>query len=76
MKVSVTFEVGDEARIGIALRETGELRPATRIECASWLGGMGDMALRGEEQRVHAIKVQLLDMDTPLEPVSDAELTG
>lgn len=70
MKVQVTFEVGDEARIGIALRETGELRPATRNECASWLGGVGDKNLSDLTKMVNVVKAQLLDEG--FEPVPEA----
>jgi hypothetical protein len=74
IKVSVTFDVGDEARIGIALRGTGELRPATRLECADWLLVAGDVALSEQTRRVNTIKTQLLD--TELEAVVEAKLTG
>ena len=74
MKVSVTFDVGDEARIGIALRGTGELRPATRLECADWLLVEGDLLLAEQARRVNVVKAQLLDVD--LQPVPAADLTG
>jgi hypothetical protein len=74
IKVQVTFDVGDEARIGIALRTNRELRPATRIECAEWLLGVGDSELRALATMVNTVKAQLLD--TELEAVVEAKLTG
>jgi hypothetical protein len=73
MKVSVTFEVGDEARIGIALSKAGELRPATRIECAEWLTFVGTSAIGEQSSKVGRVKARLLENE--LEPVTDAELT-
>jgi hypothetical protein len=73
MKVQVTFDVGDEARIGIALLKAGELRPATRLECADWLAVEGALVLAAQANRVNTIKAQLLD--TELEAVVEAKLT-
>ncbi len=37
MKVQVTIELSDNARLGVGLQETGLLVPASRKEAASWI---------------------------------------
>ena len=37
MKVQVTFEIDDNQRLAIGVRETGRFVPATRNECRDYL---------------------------------------
>lgn len=59
MKIQVTHVVDDTMRFGIAVRETGELRIATREECVKFLTEAVEDELAEVAEVVERIKKQI-----------------
>jgi hypothetical protein len=60
MKVQVTIEVSDDARIGVAVVEADKFRPATRIEVRDWATAILDDQLEDLEGRVKGYRAEIL----------------
>ena len=61
MKVNVTVEISDDARMGISMARTGQIRLASRELCREWLQAVVAPRIEETELAIDIVKKGIVD---------------